>query len=96
MNEELTVEKVIEIGTEYSHILLRNLPVEEIDDYINPAYKKHLLEQGLERGSNQRTREIVLAMATRQIDIATIADVTGLTVTDVQALLEDANQHKTT
>ncbi len=91
-NEELTVEKVMEIGTEYSHILLRNLSVAEIDDYINPAYKQYRLAQG----NNQRTREIVLAMATRKIDIETIADVTGLSVAEVQALLGDAKQHKTT
>jgi predicted transposase/invertase (TIGR01784 family) len=44
------------------------------------------LEQGLEQGSEQKAQEIAIKMINRGIDIQTIADVTGLTIEQVQLL----------
>ncbi len=94
MSELLTVEQVIEIGKERSRLLLHNLPPEEIDPYINPLYKQQLVEEGIEKGIEYRTREIVLAMVARKLDLKTIADVTGLTIDEVKAILaEDHSAH---
>jgi len=47
------------------------------------------LEQGLEQGIALAKRETVQAMAARKFDLAVIADLTGLTLEQVNAILAD-------
>jgi predicted transposase/invertase (TIGR01784 family) len=47
------------------------------------------IEQGIEQGEQARNREIVRAMYAKGFDIAVIADVIGLTMDEVSALLTD-------
>lgn len=53
MNEILTPERVIEIGQEWKRILLSDLPPEELDAYINPEYKRALLNSGRQEGREE-------------------------------------------
>jgi len=53
MNEILTPERVMEIGEEWKQIFLRHLSPEELDAYIDPAYKRSLLTAGREEGREE-------------------------------------------
>ena len=53
MQEILTPERVREIGEEWKQIFLRNLSPEELDAYIDPAYKRSLLTAGREEGREE-------------------------------------------
>ena len=53
MNEILTPERVMEIGQEWKRIFLSNLPPEELDAYVNPDYKRTLLNAGREAGREE-------------------------------------------
>lgn len=64
----------------------------ELDAYL-PDYKQRLLEQGLAQGLEQgialAKRETVRAMAARHFDSTLIADVTGLSVDQIKAILAE-------
>lgn len=60
----------------------------ELDAYL-PDYKQRLLEQGLEQGIALAKRETVRAMAARHFDSTLIADVTGLSVDQIKAILAE-------
>ncbi|MEZ4868019.1 MAG: hypothetical protein R3C14_42215 [Caldilineaceae bacterium] len=53
MEEILTPERVMEIGEEWKRILLRNLSSEELDTYLDPAYKQTLLRAGQAEGREE-------------------------------------------
>ena len=96
MSEVLTPERVIEIGKEAGQLLLQHLSADELDELIAPSYRRSVfeqgLEQGLEQGIAQERKDIVHNMYARGFDMSTIADVTGLSVEQIQTLLngEDA------
>ncbi|MCB0063088.1 MAG: hypothetical protein KDE19_13280 [Caldilineaceae bacterium] len=64
--------------------LLQNMTPEELDEYF-PNYKQYVLEQGIVLAK----QETVRAMFARNFDVAVIADVTGLTVEQVNAMIAD-------
>lgn len=68
---------------------VKTMLVTAMEEYGQKFYDKGLLE-GREEGREERLVQIVLAMHQRAIDIALIADVTGLTVEDVEAILARA------
>ena len=51
--------------------------------------RKEALEQGIEQGISQKTRDIVRAMHAKAFDLTIIADITALTIEQVQELLDD-------
>ena len=59
---------------------------------LSPESKQKLTEQGIKQafleGINQKTRDIVLSMHAKGFDLAVIADITGLSIAQVQALLQ--------
>ena len=90
MSEVLTPERVIEIGKEAGRLLLQNLPAEELDEMIAPSYRQGIFEQGMERGMErgmEQSKDILLNMHAQGFDIPTIADMTGLSVKQIRALL---------
>ena len=97
MSEILTPERVMQVGETWKKMLLQSMTVEELDSYL-PTYKQQILEQGLEQGIVSAKRETVRAMSARKFDIAIIADVTGLTVAQVNAILanDSAEEHPQT
>ncbi len=62
MKEVLTVERVMEMAEERKRILLRNLPPEELDALLDPAYKQSLLQAGQAEGREEGREEGELAM----------------------------------
>ena len=86
MNEILTPERVLEIGQEWKRILIQHTPKAELKELLSTELKQELIEQGID----QKTEAIVLAMQAKGFDLGVIADITGLTVTAVQALLQTA------
>ena len=86
MNEILTPERVLEIGQEWKRILIQHTPKAELKELLSTELKQELIEQGID----QKTEAIVLAMQAKGFDLGVIADITGLTVTAVQALLHTA------
>ncbi|MEZ4864115.1 MAG: hypothetical protein R3C14_22565 [Caldilineaceae bacterium] len=100
MDEILTPERVLEIGQEWKRILLQHTSPDQLNELLSPEYKQQLInqgiERGIERGTEQKSRDIVLAMAAKGFDLAVIADITGLTVTQVQALLQEKTTTSTT
>ena len=56
------------------------------------SWEEKGLEQGLERGSKAATRTIALNMLKKNLMLETIAEVTGLTIAEVQALQGLANE----
>lgn len=87
MSEILTPERVLEIGQEWKRILIQQTPKAELKALLSTELKQELIDQGIEQGIEQKTQTIVLAMYTKGFDLAVIADITGLTVAQVQALL---------
>ncbi len=83
MNEVLTPERVLEIGEEWTRMLIQNLSEEKLNELIAPEYKQGFIEQGI----SQKNRAIVHAMHTKGFDLDVIADITELTIEQVQALL---------
>jgi len=83
MSEVLTPERVVEIGKEVKQLLLQNLSAEELDKLIAPSYRQGIFEQGIA----QERKNFVHNMHDRGFDIPTIADMTGLSVEQVRALL---------
>ena len=53
MSEILTPERVLELGQEWKRLLLSDLPPEELDAYVNPDYKRALLNSGREEGREE-------------------------------------------
>lgn len=51
MSEILTPERVLELGEEWKRLLLSDLPQEELDAYLNPDYKRGLVDSGREEGA---------------------------------------------
>jgi len=51
------------------------------------------IEKGIEKGIEKASKAIVLNMAGKGIDIAAIAELTGLSVSDIAALLQNSNEH---
>lgn len=90
MTETLIPERVMAIGEEWKKVLLQSMTTEELDTYF-PAYKQTLLEQGLEQGLELAKRQTVQAMFARGVEIAVIADVTGLTTVQVKTILAENN-----
>ncbi len=63
MQEILTPERVMAIGEEWMQIFLRNLSPEQLNAYLDPAYKQTLLSAGREEGREEalcRTIEQIL------------------------------------
>jgi len=50
-------------------------------------------EKNIEKGIEKASKAIVLNMAGKGIDIAAIAELTGLSVSDIAALLQNSNEH---
>lgn len=96
MNEILTPERVVEIGREWKRILFQHATADELKEMLSPESKQKLIEQEVERsieqrleqGINQKTRDIVLAMHAKGFDLTVIADITALSIDQVQALLQ--------
>lgn len=96
MDEVLTPERVLEIGREWKRILIQHTPADQLDELLSPESKQHFIDQGIEQGIdqgieqgiNQKTHDIVLAMHAKGFALSVIADVTGLNVEQVQALLQ--------
>lgn len=53
MQEILTPERVMAIGEEWMQIFLRNLSPEQLNAYLDPAYKQTLLSAGREEGREE-------------------------------------------
>ena len=85
MNELLTPEKVMEIAEERGKILIQNLPFETLSRLIGPEFKQGFIKQGI----SQKTRDIVLAMHAEKFDIEVIANITSLTIAQVQEWLDE-------
>lgn len=83
MDEVLTPERVMEIGREWKRILIQHTPVDQLNELLSPEYKQQFIDQGIE----QKTRDIVLAMNAKGFSLGVIADITGLTIEQVKALL---------
>lgn len=62
MSEILTPERVLEIGQEWTRLLLSNLPPEQLDAYINPDYKRTLLDSGRAAGREEGREEGEVAL----------------------------------
>jgi predicted transposase/invertase (TIGR01784 family) len=62
--------------------------VEELLKQKTAKNLQEVFEQGIEQGITQKTHDIVLAMHAKGFDLAVIADITGLTVAQVQTLLQ--------
>lgn len=88
MNEILTPERVLEMGEEWTKLLLQNLPADKLNELLTPESKRHLIEQGIEQGEIHKSREIVLAMHAKALPLDLIADVTGIAVATVQAWID--------
>ncbi len=86
MNEIMTPEWVMEVGEAWKRTLMASMTPEELDAYL-PGYKQKILEQGILSAK----RETVRAMIARNFDVAVIADVTGLTIEQVNAFLLDGS-----
>ena len=70
MSTELTIEQVMEIGETSKRILLSNLSPEELDAYINPAYKQKVhdegIKQGIEQGKKTKQIEVIIRLLTHR------------------------------
>lgn len=84
MSEVLTPERVLELGQEWTKLLIQQTPKAKLKAWMPTELKQELIDQGI----TQKTHDIVLAMHAKGFDLAVIADITGLTVTQVQALLQ--------
>lgn len=84
MDEVLTPERVMEIGREWKRILIQHTPADQLNELLSPEYKQQFIDQGIE----QKTRDIVLAMSDKGFSLAIIADITALTIEQVQSLLQ--------
>jgi hypothetical protein len=62
MGEILTPERVMAIGEEWKQIFLRNLSPEELDAYLDPAYKQTLLNAGRKAGREEGREEGEVAL----------------------------------
>ena len=49
--------------------------------------------KGIEKGIEKASKAIVLNMAGKGIALAAIAELTGLSVSDIAALLQSSNEH---
>ena len=91
MNEILTPELVLAMGQEWKRLLIQQTSKAELKAWMPAELKQELIdqgiEQGIEQGVNQKTHDIVLGMHAKGFDLAVIADVTGLSVAQVQTLL---------
>lgn len=83
MSEILTPERVLELGQEWKRLLIQQTPNAEMKALLSTELKQELIDQGI----TQKNHDIVLAMHAKGFDLAVIADITGLPVTQVQALL---------
>lgn len=90
MNELLTPERVLEIGREWKRILIQHTSPEELNEMLSPESKQRFIDQGID----QKTHDIIRAMHAKGFDLAVIADITGLTNAQVQAVLK-ASEVKT-
>lgn len=101
MDEILTPERVLEIGQEWKRILLRNLSPEELDAYVNPDYKRTLLnsghaagraegrEEGEKRGKRE-TLEQILSRRLGSVPAAVSARLSQCTLAELNALIPPA------
>lgn len=83
MSEILTHERVLELGQEWKRLLIQQTPNAEMKALLSTELKQELIDQGI----TQKTHDIVLAMHAKGFDLAVIADITGLPIAHVQALL---------
>lgn len=93
MDSIFTPERVLEMGEIWKQTLLESLSDDELESYINPTYKKKVLnqgiEQGIEQGVEQKNREIVARMHAQNYELAVIADLTRLTLEEIAAILQE-------
>jgi hypothetical protein len=83
MSEILTPERVLELGQEWKRLLIQQTPNAEMKALLSTELKQELIDQGI----TKKNHDIVLAMHAKGFDLAVIADITGLTIAQVQALL---------
>lgn len=93
MQEELTLERVMEIGEYSKWALLENLPPEELYTYIDPDYRKKIEQQGIEQGIEQGVQKTILQILQTRFD--TVSDeitavLSGCSLEQLQALVNAA------
>jgi len=91
MSEILTPERVLELGQEWTQLLIQQTPKANLKAWMPTELKQELIEQGV----NPKTHDIVLAMHAKGFDLAVIANITGLPIAQVQALLSAAGTKAT-
>lgn len=105
MDERLIPEHVMEVSEVWKKTLLQSMSPEELEAYF-PTYRQSVLEQGVEQGVEQAIeqgreqglmlakRETAEAMYIRDFDVSVIADITSLTVEQVNTIIADFSDSK--